>query len=82
MHFSETEIEQLTAKYKERLQESAKKLPKTAPTLSELQEWMQDNLLENREVLALAIEKMGKGENVKKMPEMRVRKEVKKSRIT
>ena len=51
MHFSESDIEELTAKYKERLKESVKKLPEGAPTLSELQKWMQSNLIENEEVL-------------------------------
>lgn len=66
MHFSESEIEELAAKYKERLKESAEKLPQSAPTLSELQEWMSENLIENQEVLRLALKKMGKGEKVKK----------------
>jgi hypothetical protein len=66
MHFSESEIEELTAKYKERLKESAEKLPQSAPTLSELQEWMSENLIENEEVLRLTLKKIGKGEKVKK----------------
>jgi len=66
MHFSEFEIEELTAKYKERLKKSTEKLPQSAPTLSELQEWMSGNLIENEEVLMLALKKMGKGEKVKK----------------
>lgn len=51
MHFSESDIEELTLKYKERLRASTEKLPKTAPTLSELQGWMSENLIENEEVL-------------------------------
>ena len=66
MHFSESEIEELTAKYKERLKASTEKLPQGAPTLSELQAWMSENLIENEEVLLLALKKMGKGEKVKK----------------
>jgi hypothetical protein len=66
MHFSESEIEELAAKYKERLKESTEKLPQCAPTLSELQTWMSENLIENEEVLLLALKKMGKGEKVKK----------------
>ena len=66
MHFSESDIEELTLKYKERLRASTEKLPKTAPTLSELQGWMSENLIENEEVLLLALKKMGKGEKVKK----------------
>ncbi len=66
MHFSESEIEELTTKYKERLKESTEKLPQGAPTLSELQTWMSENLIENEEVLLLALKKMGKGEKVKK----------------
>jgi hypothetical protein len=66
MHFSESEIDELTTKYKERLKESAAKLPQTAPTLSELQKWMSENLIENQEVLKLTLKKMGKGANVKK----------------
>ncbi len=66
MHFSESEIEELATKYKERLKESTEKLPQVAPTLSELQTWMSENLIENEEVLLLALKKMGKGEKVKK----------------
>jgi hypothetical protein len=66
MHFSESEIEELAANYKERLKESTEKLPQCAPTLSELQTWMSENLIENEEVLLLALKKMGKGEKVKK----------------
>lgn len=66
MHFSESEIEELAAKYKERLKASTEKLPQGAPTLSELQGWMSENLIENEEVLLLALKKMGKGEKVKK----------------
>ena len=66
MHFSESEIEELTAKYKERLKASTEKLQQGAPTLSELQGWMSENLIENEEVLLLALKKIGKGEKVKK----------------
>lgn len=37
MHFSESEIEELTTKYTERLKQSTERLPYTTPTLSELQ---------------------------------------------
>lgn len=66
MHFSESDIEELTLKYKERLKASAEKLPQGSATLSELQGWMSENLIENEEVLLLALKKMGKGEKVKK----------------
>jgi hypothetical protein len=66
MHFSESEIEELAIKYKERLKESVGKLPDTAPTLSMLQKWMSENLIENQEVLNLTLKKIGKGTNVKK----------------
>jgi hypothetical protein len=66
MHFSDSDIEELTLKYKERLKASTDKLPQGAPTLSELQGWMSENLIENEEVLLLALKKMGKGEKVKK----------------
>lgn len=66
MNFSESELNELAEKYKERIRESAEKLPQTAPTLSELQEWMSGNLIENQEVLELALRKIGLGEKVKK----------------
>lgn len=66
MLFTESDIEELTKKYKERLKKSANELGSNAPELSKIQEWMTKNMIESPEVLALAIKKIGSGEKVEK----------------
>ena len=66
MNFTEADIERLTLSYKKRLKEASQKLENPKPSLSEIQDWMQKENIENPEVLELAIEKLGKGEKVEK----------------
>lgn len=66
MLFTESDIEELTKKYKERLKKSANGLEGDSPELSKVQEWMTKNMIESPEVLELTIKKMGRGEKVEK----------------
>lgn len=62
MHFTQAEIDQLGEVYKQRLKEKGNQLPKTAPSISEMQKWMIANNLESPEVLELLITKVGSGQ--------------------
>ena len=61
MHLTNEDIEQLTQKYGERLKQAAAQLPEQAPTITDLQDWMQNNHIENPEVMELALKKIGTG---------------------
>lgn len=81
MEFTESDIEELTKKYKERLKKSANELGSTAPELSKIQEWMTKNMIESPEVLELTLKKIGSGEKVEKKMSG-VRGKIKKPRTT
>jgi uncharacterized protein YbaP (TraB family) len=66
MQFTESDIEELTKKYRERLKKSANELGSNAPELSQIQEWMAKNMIESPDVLELTLKKIGTGEKVEK----------------
>ncbi len=66
MNLTESDINHLVDSYKVRLQKAAQKLESPAPSLSEIQDWMQKENVSSPEVLKLIISKIGKGEKSEK----------------